>query len=108
MFEQNHHCYGYRRLQTSLDRQHVAISETIVQRLMKQQCLVVAKQKRHRYGSYFGEIRLAPKNLVNDEFLATAPNKKWLTDITEFQLAAGKDYLTPIIDCFDGLVAGRP
>jgi putative transposase len=27
-----------------------------------------------------------------------------LTDITEFQIPAGKVYLSPIIDCFDGLV----
>ena len=35
---------------------------------------------------------------------AAAPNMKWLTDITEFQLPAGKVYLSPMIDCFDGLV----
>jgi putative transposase len=35
---------------------------------------------------------------------AAAPNEKWLTDITEFQIPAGKVYLSPIIDCFDGLV----
>jgi putative transposase len=28
----------------------------------------------------------------------------WRTDITEFQIPAGKVYLSPIIDCFDGLV----
>ena len=27
-----------------------------------------------------------------------------MTDITEFQIAAGKVYLSPMIDCFDGLV----
>ena len=29
-----------------------------------------------------------------------------MTDITEFQIPAGKVYLSPMIDCFDGLVAG--
>uniref|UniRef100_UPI001FC8EAB5 IS3 family transposase n=1 Tax=Burkholderia cepacia TaxID=292 RepID=UPI001FC8EAB5 len=38
------------------------------------------------------------------DFRAAAPNKKWLTDITEFQIPAGKVYLSPVIDCFDGLV----
>ena len=27
-----------------------------------------------------------------------------MTDITEFQIPAGKGYLSPMIDCFDGLV----
>ena len=104
IFELNHRCYGYRRLQASLTRQCVTISEKVVRRLMKQESLVVAKPKRRRYGSYLGEISPAPENLINRDFQAAAPNEKWLTDITEFQIPAGKVYLSPMIDCFDGLV----
>ena len=60
--------------------------------------------KRRRYGSYMGEINPAPENLLNRDFGANAPNTKWLTDITEFQIPAGKVYLSPMIDCFDGMV----
>ena len=104
IFESNHRCYGYRRLQASLTRQDVAISEKVVQRLMKQESLIVAKPKRRRYASYLGEISPAPDNIINRDFHAVAPNEKWLTDITEFQIPAGKVYLSPIIDCFDGMV----
>ncbi len=51
-----------------------------------------------------GEISPAPDNLLNRDFSASAPNEKWLTDITEFQIPAGKVYLSPMIDCFDGMV----
>ena len=44
IFESNHRCYGYRRLQASLTRQDVTISEKVVQRLMKQESLVVPKR----------------------------------------------------------------
>lgn len=38
-------------------------------------------------------------------FHADAPNKLWLTDITEFKLpSVEKAYLSPVIDCYDGLV----
>jgi len=104
IFELNHRCYGYRRIHASLSRQHIFISEKVVQRLMKQERLVVATTKRRRYGSYLGEIGPAPENLINRDFQAAAPNEKWLTDITEFQIPAGKVYLSPMIDCFDGLV----
>ena len=104
IFELNHRCYVYRRMRASLSRQRVRLSEKVVLRLMKQECLVVAKPKRRRYGSYLGEISPAPENLVNRDFTAVAPNEKWLTDITEFQIPAGKVYLSPMIDCFDGLV----
>ncbi|SUB56162.1 Uncharacterised protein [Brucella anthropi] len=97
IFETNRRCYGYRRLQASLARQSVVISEKVVQRLMKQEQLVVAKPRRRRFGSYLGEISPAPENLINRDFHAEAPNVKWLTDITEFQIPAGKVYLSPII-----------
>lgn len=95
---------GCRRLQASLTREQGPISEKVVQRLMKQESLVVAKPKRRRYTSYLGEISPAQENIINRDFQAAAPNEKWLTDITEFQIPAGKVYLSPIIDCFDGMV----
>ena len=104
IFESNHRCYGYRRLTASLTRHSITISEKVVRRLMKQEALAVPKPKRRRYSSYLGEISPAPENIINRDFHAAAPNEKWLTDITEFHIRAGKVYLSPIIDCFDGLV----
>ena len=71
---------------------------------MKQEQLVAATPKRRRYGSYLGEISREPENVINRDFQAAAPNEKWLTDITEFQIPAGKVYLSPVVDCFDGMV----
>ena len=104
LFELNHSCYGYRRVHAALARQYVRVSEKVVRRLMKQEQLVISVVRRRRYSSYQGELDAAPQNLINRDFHADAPNRKWLTDITEFQLPAGKVYLSPMIDCFDGLV----
>lgn len=104
IFERSHQSYGYRRIQASLSRQQVFISEKVVRRLMKQAHLQAARPKPRRYRSYAGEITPAPENIVNRDFNATAPNEKWLTDISEFQIPAGKVYLSPMIDCFDGMV----
>lgn len=104
IFESNHRCYGYRRLAASLMRYSITLSEKVVRRLMKQEALVVPKPKQRRYSSYLGEISPAPENIINRDFQASAPNEKWLTDITEFHIRAGKVYLSPIIDCFDGMV----
>lgn len=104
IFESNHRSYGYRRIQASLNKQRVFVSEKVVQRLMKQEQLQAPKQKRRGYRFYIGEITPAPENIVNRDFHATAPNEKWLTDISEFQIPAGKVYLSPKIDCFDGMV----
>lgn len=104
IFESNHRSYGYRRIQASLTRQQVFVSEKVVQRLMKQEGLRAARPKRRKYRSYIGEISPAPENIINRDFHAAAPNEKWLTDISEFHLPAGKVYLSPMIDCFDGMV----
>lgn len=104
IFERNYRCYGYRRMRASLTGQSVNLSEKVVRRLMKQEALAPVMRKRRRYGSYMGEISPAPDNLLNRDFSASAPNQKWLTDITEFQIPAGKVYLSPMIDCHDGLV----
>lgn len=104
VFDLNHRCYGYRRVQASLCKRHLNISERVVRRLMKQEGLTIAKPKRRRYQSYGGEISPAPENIINRDFHAVTPNEKWLTDITEFHIPAGKVYLSPMIDCFDGMV----
>jgi len=104
VFHGNHRCYGYRRMHAALGRRKLCLSEKVVQRLMKQECLIVTANKKRRYGSYLGEISPAPENLLNRDFHSESPNEKWLTDITEFHIPAGKVYLSPMIDCFDGLV----
>jgi putative transposase len=103
-FESDHRFYGYRRLKAYMTRESILISEKVARCLMKQEALIVPKPKRRRYSSYLGEISPAPENIINPELQVAAPNEKWLTDITEFHIRAGKVYLSPISDCFDGLV----
>lgn len=102
-FTSSNHCYGYRRITRDLKNEGVVVSPKVVSRIMREENLVARGQKRRHYSSYLGEISPAAPNLVNRNFHAPAPNRLWLTDITEFSIPAGKVYLSPIIDCFDGL-----
>lgn len=95
--------YGYRRIHAMLKKSGIVISEKVVRRLMKEEGLIVYRAKRKKYSSYAGEISPDVANVIDRDFHADEPNTKWLTDITEFSLPAGKVYLSPIIDCFDGL-----
>lgn len=60
-----------------------------------------------KYISYKDEISPEVENTINRNFHVEKPNVKWLTDITEFAVPAGKVYLSPIIDCFDVMVVSR-
>lgn len=103
IFETNYSCYGYRRMYVELGHLGIVISEKVIRRIMSEEALVVRNTRRRRFSAYRGELTPAAENLIDRDFSADAPNGKWLTDITEFQIPAGKVYLSPLIDCFDGL-----
>ncbi|MDY2790701.1 MAG: IS3 family transposase [Lachnospiraceae bacterium] len=103
IFSSSRCTYGYRRIHQDLKNAGKTISEKVVRRLMKEENLLVVSVKRKKYSSYLGEISPAVPNVIDRDFHADEPNLKWLTDITEFHIPAGKIYLSPIIDCFDGL-----
>lgn len=46
------------------------------------------------------------ENRIKQDFSATKPNEKMLTDITEVSCADGKLYLAAVLDCFDGSIQG--
>ncbi|HML37717.1 MAG TPA: IS3 family transposase [Bacillota bacterium] len=104
LFKENKERYGYRRIWGLLLREGAQVSEKVVRRIMKQEELTVNIRRRRKYDSYQGEISPAPENVIERDFHADKPNRKWLTDITEFAIPAGKIYLSPIVDCFDGLL----
>lgn len=103
IFSNNYRCYGYRRIKASLQHLGMRISEKVVRRLMRDDGLQVRTPKQRKYSSYQGEITPEVPNVVARDFHASAPNQKWLTDITEFALPDGKVYLSPLIDCYDGM-----
>lgn len=75
-----------------------------VRRLMLLNNIVCKTRKYKKYNSYKGNIGRVAPNLINRDFSATRPNQKWGTDVSEFHIAAGKLYLSPIIDFYNGEV----
>ena len=51
-----------------------------------------------------GEISPMVPNIIKRDFHSNQPNQKRLTDLSEFAIPAGKVYLSPIIECFDGII----
>jgi len=103
LFRNNYGAFGYRKIYALLKREGITLSEKVVRRIMREEGLIVKVHRRRKYNSYKGEISPAVENLINRDFHADKPNQKWLTDITEFSIEAGKVYLSPIIDCLDGM-----
>ena len=43
-----------------------------------------------------------PLDLLKRQFAADAANQKWVTDVSEFDVAGEKLYLSPVMDMFNG------
>lgn len=55
-----------------------------------------------KYRSYKGTVGKIAPNILDQNFHASNPNEKWVTDITEFKLFGEKLYLSPMLDLFNG------
>lgn len=99
-FTNNKGRYGHRRIHQVLRRAGWQVAKKTVCTLMRQLGLV-CKVRRRRYVSYRGEVGEIADNLLDRDFSATAPNQKWVTDITQFAVAGTKIYLSAVKDLFD-------
>lgn len=95
--------YGYRRMKEVALACGFRASEKVIRRIMAEEGLTVRRKRVRKYSSYLGELSPAEPNLINRDFAAEKPFEKILTDITEFGLSDGKVYLSPAIDCYDGM-----
>jgi putative transposase len=100
-FERHKGRYGYRRITAALRQLGKHVNHKVVQRLMgelKLKSLVRPK----KYKSFKGEVGQAAPNELNRQFEAKAANEKWVTDVTEFNVAGEKLYLSPVLDLYNG------
>ena len=101
IYDENNGRYGYRRICFALRNEGKIVNHKTVQKLMKQLGLKAKCKKRH-YHSYKGEVGKIAPNILERDFTAESPNKKWTTDVTQVCINDKKLYLSPILDMFNG------
>ena len=103
-FDANDGIYGRRRIRDEPKDGGATMAGRRVARIMAGEGLEArsgARPKRH-CGSYAGEVAGHPGDKVKQDFAAGPPNFLRPTDVTRFSIPAGKLYLSPVLDCFDG------
>jgi len=93
--------YGYRRITAAIRQTGKVVNHKTVQRLMAMLGLKSLVRPK-RYRSFRGEIGRAAPNELQRRFTAAGANQKWVTDVTEFNVAGEKLYLSPILDLYNG------
>lgn len=111
IYTDNHKRYGYRRITLQLKKDGWTVNHKTVKRLMSKLKLY-GITPRAKYKSYKGDFngtvdnkllykRVDTKRHRTEyirDFSTTDVNEKWTTDVSEFHIAAGKLYLSPILD----------
>ncbi|ART21646.1 hypothetical protein CBE89_09135 [Corynebacterium striatum] len=100
IFNNSNATYGYRRVWRALRNENEIVNKKLVRKLMRQLGLV-SKIRRKKYTSYRGTTSHIADNVLDRNFEQSAPNKAWVSDVTEFRVAGTKVYLSPIMDLFD-------
>jgi transposase InsO family protein len=96
--------FGYRFITDELARSGVTAGRNRVARLCSQQRLWSVHARKRGLSRKPGPP--VHDDLVRREFTAAAPNRLWLTDITEHPTAAGKLYLCAVKDACSKRIVG--
>jgi putative transposase len=106
-FLQSDRTYGARRVWKDVLAEGVSCGLHRIERLMREQALR-ARPKRRRLPSDTGErlTQSISPNLLDRQFEAPAPNRKWVADFTYIWTAEGWLYVAAVLDLFSRRVVG--
>ena len=102
------HRYGSPRMHAELANRGLACNRKRVERLMREHGISAVHSKRRRRVVTTQSQHNLPvaANVLNQEFTATRPNRKWVTDMTYIPTREGWLYLAVVLDLFSRKVVG--
>lgn len=101
--KENYYRYIYYRITLRLRNRRYVLNHKTVRLLMNiigLKCMVRIK----KYCLYRGDVGKFTKSILKRKFIASKPNKKWVTNVTEFHLHGKKLYLSPVLDLYNGKI----
>lgn len=107
VYDDNFGVYGAPKIWVQLNREGVRVARCTVERLMrdlKLQGAVRGKPKRTTVASDDPAAR--PADLVDRQFVASAPNRLWVADLTYVRTWSGFCYVAFITDVFSRRIVG--
>jgi putative transposase len=99
--------YGRRKMTAHLRRQGHQVAACTVDRLMRDEQLSgLVRGGKHRTTVSTGQDGRRAPDLLDRDFTAAAPNRKWVTDFTYCRTWSGFVYVAFVIDCFSRAIVG--
>ena len=92
--------YGVERMMIALEHRGIIRSYSTVKRAMKKGNLLHESRRSPDGLTKADKKADRPDNIIQKDFTASEPDKKWLTDITQVQCSDGILYIAPVLDCY--------
>ena len=108
-FDASKQRYGSPRVHEDLIEQREHVSRKRVIRLMQEDGLQARARKRYTVTTLSDHDHPVAANLLDRQFVAAAPNQRWVSDTTEFVIGShgsGKLYLAAVLDLFSRFIVG--
>lgn len=98
--------YGSPRIHHKLKENGMAVGRKRVERLMKAAGVAVLPLRRFVTTTDSDHDQPIAPNLLEQDFTATAPNQRWVTDITYIRTGEGWLFLAAIVDLYSRKIVG--
>jgi len=106
-YQKSRNTYGSPRLHAVLRRQGVVCGRHRVARQMRLHGIVARSKRRYTPRTTQRQAGVIPApNRLNQEFSASCPNQKWVSDFTYIETQEGWLYLAIVLDLFSRCVVG--
>ena len=100
--------YGAKKMRRELNRDGIEVARCTVERLMREMGLegLRARKKRPRTTVPGPAGQERPSDLLERDFSAESPNRRWVADITYVDTYSGFVYAAFILDLFSRMIVG--
>jgi transposase InsO family protein len=102
---ESHRIYGYRKVYDDVIETIACCKET-VRRVMRQIGLYSRIKRKFVVTTNSDHLLSVTENLLNRDFTADAPNRKWVADISYIPTKQGWLYLAVVLDLFSRRIVG--
>jgi putative transposase len=108
VWKANFEVYGARKVWRQLRREGITVARCTVERLMGELGLAGVVRGKPKRTTIPADAQAAerPADLVNRQFVAPAPNRLWVADLTYVATWAGFCYAAFIIDAYSRAIVG--
>jgi transposase InsO family protein len=104
--DQSRKLYGSPKVTQKMHQKGIQISERTVTRIMKKQQWRSRTVKKYKATTNSKHNLPVQENVLNQEFTASKPNEKWVTDITYIPTMEGWLYLASVMDLYSRKIVG--